>query len=267
MKAKALIFSLLTVASLASCSQKSTLPYFQDISAVEGGKLPDLAFPDPVIMPDDELSIVVTSANPLATTEYNAPSTNPNMRTTFGVTSPVKEQTYVVSKQGTIDFPSLGTIEVKGMTLDQLKNYLTEKISAEVADPRVEVRLVNFVVNVGGEVAHPGRFEVTRNRLSIIDALLMAGDLSAYGRRDNVLIVREGVNGREFAHLNLESSDILSSPYYYLQPNDYIYVEPNSVRQANARYDQQKSYNLQVTSTIVSAASVIASLVIALTIK
>lgn len=268
MKFKHLIICLLAIAACTSCStNRHVLPYFQDISAQSNGTLPEIEFPDPVIMPDDELSIIVTSGNPEVTTEFNTPSVNPASRALYGISTTAKDQTYIVDKEGDIDFPTLGKIKVKGMTLPQLKDFLTEKISREVTDPRVDVRLVNFVVNIGGEVNTPGRFEVKRNRFSIIDALAMAGDLTSYGRRDKVLVIREGQNGREFAHLNLNSSDLLSSPYYYLQQNDYVYVEPNDVREYNSRYNQQKAYNLQVTSTIVSAASVIASLIIALTVK
>lgn len=134
-------------------------------------------------------------------------------------------------------------------------------------DPQVYVQLVNFVVNVAGEVKNPGQIPVKRNRMTILDALSAAGDLTEYGERSNVLIIREENGERKFAHLDLNSSDLLTSPYYYLQQNDYIYVEPNKIREANSKYNQNNSYKLSLTSTIVSAASVIASLVIALTVK
>ena len=103
--------------------------------------------------------------------------------------------------------------------------------------------------------------------MTVLDALAAAGDLTEYGERSNVLIIREENGERKFAHLDLNSSETLTSPYYYLQQNDYVYVAPNKVRQANSKYNQNNAYKLSVTSTIVSAASVIASLVIALTVK
>ena len=106
-----------------------------------------------------------------------------------------------------------------------------------------------------------------RNRYSILDALSDAGDLTEYGERSNVLLVREENGERKFIHLDLNSSETLTSPYFFLKQNDYIYVEPNKVRQANSKYNQNNSFKLTVISTVVSAASVIASLVIALTVK
>ena len=127
--------------------------------------------------------------------------------------------------------------------------------------------MTNFTVVVAGEVNSPSTIKVTRNRFSILDALSAAGDLTPYGERANVLLVREEGGERKFVHLNLNSSDLRSSPYFYMQQNDYVYVEPNKLRQANSRYNQDNSYKLSMTSTIVSAASVSASLVIALTVK
>ena len=105
------------------------------------------------------------------------------------------------------------------------------------------------------------------NRITILDALAKAGDLTEYGERSNVLIIREENGQRTYAHVDLNSSDLLTSPYYYLQQNDYIYVSPNKIKQANSKYNTNNSYKLSVTSTIVSACSVIASLIIALAVK
>ena len=179
----------------------------------------------------------------------------------------MQNQTYVVNSDGDIYFPVLGKIHVSGMTTEQLQAYLTERISHDVEDPVVNVRIANFEVVVGGEVKSPKKIRVNRNRYSVLDALGDAGDPTEYGERSNVLLVREENGRREYHRLNLNSSDILSSPYFYLQQNDYIYVEPNAVRQANSKYNQHNSFKLSVISTIVSASSVVASLVIALAVK
>lgn len=153
------------------------------------------------------------------------------------------------------------------MTTEELAQDLVKRISVNVEDPNVIVQLINFKVNVAGEVQRPGTVNVKRNRMTILDALSEVGDLTEYGERSNVLVIREENGERKFAHLDLNSSDLLNSPYYYLQQNDYIYVEPNKVRQDNSKYNTNNSYKLSLTSTIVSTASVIASLVIALTVK
>ena len=176
-------------------------------------------------------------------------------------------QTYVVDSKGDINFPELGKIHVAGMDVEQLQAELTNRISRDVNDPLVRVELVNFNVNVAGEVAKPGTVAVKRNRFSILDALSAAGDLTPYGERSNVLIIREENGERKYAHVDLNSSALLTSPYYYVKQNDYIYVEPNNVRQSNSKYNQDNAFKLSVVSTVVSAASVIASLVIALTVK
>lgn len=153
------------------------------------------------------------------------------------------------------------------MNVEQLQADITSKISKDVEDPIVIVELVNFQVNVAGEVLNPGIVPVTRNRFSILDALSAVGDMTPYGERSNVLLIREENGKKNYVHLDLNSSDILDSPYYYLKQNDYIYVEPNKVRQANSKYNQDNAFKLSVISTVVSASSVIASLVIALTVK
>ena len=129
------------------------------------------------------------------------------------------------------------------------------------------VRIANFEITVGGEVKTPTKLRVNRSRYSVLDALGAAGDLTEYGERSNILLVRENNGQREYHRLDLNSSDILTSPYFYLQQNDYIYVEPNAVRQANSKYNQHNSFKLQVISTVVSASSVVASLIIALVIR
>ena len=142
---------------------------------------------------------------------------------------------------------------------------LTKLISKDVTDPIVRVSLANFRITVAGEVKNPSTINVSRNRISLLDALAEAGDLTEYGDRTNVTVIREIDGQRKYAHLNLNSSEVLNSPYYYLQQNDYVYVAPNKIREGNSKYSTNNAYKLQVISTVVSACSVVASLVIALT--
>lgn len=152
-----------------------------------------------------------------------------------------------------------------GKNVEQVQEEILAGIRADVADAQVYVSLENFYVNVAGEVERPGRLKVNSNRFTVLDALSEAGDLTPYGERDNVLVIREKDGKRESVRLNLSSAEALNSPFFYLEQNDYIYVEPNKIRESNSRYNQQNSYRLQVATTIVSVASVITSLVIALT--
>ncbi len=267
MTLKTFALSAVLAVGLASCnSSKTVLPYFVDISDVKEGHLPLSDF-TPVIEPDDELYISVTSVSPEATAVYNIPNYNPATREVIISNTSPRAATYIVDTKGDISFPVLGSLHVAGMTTEQLTDMLVQKISADVKDPVVTVRLANFTVVVAGEVKTPKTISVDRNRISVLDALAAAGDLTEYGERSNVLVIREEGGKRTYAHLDLNSSETLSSPYYYLKQNDYVYVAPNKVRQANSKYNQNNAFKLSVISTIVSASSVIASLVIALTVK
>ncbi len=268
---KILCHTLLVVmaaAAMISCtSSNSSLIYFEDISTSESGEFPIGKY-EIKIRPDDELFITVTSLKPEATVPYNLPLTNPGSseKLTEPATQP-QQQTYMVNSSGDISFPILGKIHVAGLTPEQLTELLTQKISKDVVDPVVLVRIANFSVKVMGEVLNPGTYNVKRERFTLLDAIAAAGDLTPYGERSNILLIRETDGKRIYHHMNLNDSKVLSSPYFYLQPNDVIMVQPNKIRQDNAKYNQNNSYKLTVVSTVVSAFSIIASLVIALTVK
>lgn len=217
------------------------------------------------IQPDDELAITVTSLAPEATAMYNLPMANIAQRGTTEATANIGIQTYVVSPKGDINFPILGQIHVAGLTTSELSELLVDKISAEVEDPVVRVQILNFTVNVLGEVKTPGRQPINKEQYTLLDALAVAGDLTEYGRRDNVLLIRQEGDTMIYHRFNLNDTKTLNSPYFYLQQNDAIYVEPTKVRIDNSHYNTFNSYKLSVISTIVSTTSVIASLVIALT--
>lgn len=267
------IYLLPLLALLCSCKTHENLAYFSvNTPALEQA----VANTDwkLTIAPDDELAITVTSEVPEATAVYNLPAINPvtGKRSnteieTVSLASNVQIQTYAVSKDGYINFPKLGRIHVAGLTTTQLADELTRRIAEEVEAPYVRVDLLNFKVNVLGEVQKPGIVHVTSERFSILDALAQAGDLSIFGRRDNVTLVREENGKITYHRLDLNDAKLFESPYYYLKQNDAIYVEPTEARRGQAEYNQNNSYKISVVSAIVSGASVIASLVIALAIK
>ncbi len=263
---KFVISSLLTLALAACSSHRTTLPYFTDIADVKTGILEQVEY-NTTIAPDDELLITVLSSIPEATAAYNLPLSNPATRADMMLSTTPKQQTYIVNSKGDITMPILGEIHVAGLTTEQLQKELTDRVRMDVKDAMVRVELINFQVVVAGEVARPSTVTVHRNKYSILDAISAAGDLTQYGERSNVLLIRDNNGKREFVHLDLNSSDVLTSPYFYVKQNDYIYVEPNEIRQDNSRYNQDNAFKLQVISTVVSAASVIASLVIALAVK
>lgn len=163
--------------------------------------------------------------------------------------------------------PILGTIHVAGMTTTDLQEYLTRRISADVDDPTVLVTFAQFYVNVMGEVLTPKRVKVTSQRYTLLDAIAEAGDMTQYGERSNVLLIREENGKRVYHRFDLNDVETLQSPYFYLQQNDVVYVSPNQTRQENSKYNQNNAFKVQVVSAIVSGVSVVTSLIIALAVK
>ena len=219
------------------------------------------------IKPDDELQINISSTIPQATSQFNLPAVNYIGRTDTQVSSSNAISTYTVSESGSIVVPNIGTIYVAGMTPEELSDMLTNKISETVNDPIVKVDLKGFKINVLGAVGSPGSKHFSGQRCSVFDAISAAGDITLHGRKDNVVLLREA-NGEVQTHiLDLSDAAILTSPYYFLQQNDVLIVDATDVHKENSTYNSMNSFRLQTTSTIVSAVSVIASLLIALLIK
>lgn len=247
-------------------SSSSSLGYFTDVPtdaiAVLSAATADYSLR---ILPDDELSITVSSLAPEATSMYNLPMANIATRGTTQASANLGIQTYIVDKEGNINFPILGIIHVAGLTTQELSDVLVDMISKEVDTPIVRVQILNFAVNVLGEVRIPGRQPINKEMYTILDALAGAGDMTEYGRRDNVLLVRQESDTLTYHRFDLNDARSLNTPYFYLKQNDVIYVEPTKVRSDNSKYNTLNSYKLTVISTLVSTASVIASLVIALT--
>lgn len=173
------------------------------------------------------------------------------------VTGRQQLQTYLVDGEGNIEFPVLGTISVAGLTRQELQNSLKNKINDYVQNPIVNIRLVNFQVSVLGEVNRPGTFDVRDEYLTLPKALGLAGDLSIYGKRQNVLIMRENEGKKTYAYLDLTDPSIVDSPFYNLQQNDVVYVEPNGAQVQSASYNRNASVYIAIASVLVSLAVLI----------
>ena len=161
-------------------------------------------------------------------------------------------QTYLVDSDGNIGFPILGTVEVQGMNRQELAAKLEKRVSEYVQDPIVNVRIVNFQLSVLGEVNRPGTFDIRDEYLSLPKALGLAGDMSIYGRRDNVLVVREENGKKTHAYLDLTDAEVINSPYYYLQQNDVVYVEPNGAQRQSASYNRNAGVYISIASVVIS---------------
>ncbi len=263
---KSLIFITLAIA-IGSCSSKNQLAYFKDLPSDRTEIITqniDIDY-SLKIQPDDELLITVTSLEPTATSMFNLPMANVATRGEQQVTGNVAMQTYIVDKNGDIRFPMLGQLHVAGLSTGELTELLIRKISPEVESPMVRVEIMNFAINILGDVKTPGRHPINRESVNLLDALAMAGDLSEFGSRNNILLIRREGDKTIYHRFDLQDSKTLNTPYFYLKQNDVIYVEPDKVRADNAKYNSNNSFKLSVISTIVSTVSVIASLAIALT--
>lgn len=191
--------------------------------------------PQLTIQPDDLLSIRIKALDPIAAMPFNIDPENMNMQmmNASGGMRPLIG--YLVDREGTIDMPMLGKIKVLGKTTDEIRQIVLEKLKPFLNNPVVSVRFLNFRITVLGEVSRPGTFFVANERVTVLDMLGLAGDVTSYGNRTNILVIREEDGRREYARLNIQDRDIFQSPYFYLQQNDVLYVEPLPVRTASIR--------------------------------
>jgi len=243
-----LVLFFLSILSV-SCVNTKKIVYFNNVQDTTL-KSTDVNI-ESVIQKNDLLNISVSSLNPEASLVFNLPSQAASASSLSVATNPMggvssgggAQQTlgYLVSTEGTIKFPVLGTIQAAGLTKKQLEQNLTTSLTEKklLVDPIVNVRFLNFRVTVLGEVARPTTINVGNEKISVLEALGLAGDLTIYGKRDNVLLIREEGPNKVIHRINLNSEKILSSPYYYLKTNDVVYVEPNTTKVASNSRTQQ----------------------------
>ena len=245
---------------LMSCTSQKKLTYLRSVDASMADSINSsyVGYSEPLIKEGDELLIYVSSLDPEAAAPYNLPTMTYMKAGTDEVATTNTVQTYQVDKRGMIIYPVLGELQVGGKTKEEVRSMLYERLSSSLKDPVVTVKFLNYSVTVMGEVMKPGKYDLKRERVTIFDALAAAGDMTSYGKRNNVLVTRE-TNGRlEFARLNLNNADIFSSPYYYMQQNDVVYVEPNNVRAISS---QNIGLYLSMLTSLGSMATVIVSVI------
>lgn len=256
---KNVVFLVVTVMMLESCAVPK-VAYFQDVQPENLEKV--LNPMDIRVQPNDKISILVNSKDPLLVNLFNLPIVSRQIGTTSTISTTQGVSSYTINKEGNIDFPVLGEVHVAGMTRDEIaadiKNELIQKNL--VKDPVVTVEFMNLTVSVLGEVANPGRFNIDKDRLTLLEVLSMAGDLTIYGKRDNVSVQREKNGNKVLYKVNLNSGyDLYASPAYYLQQNDIVYVEPNSMR---ARQATVNGNNVRSASFWMSLASLLTTITV-----
>ncbi len=240
------------VVLLTSCTSPKEVLYLQDIDKVKQEKI-EKSY-EVRIHKDDLLAIIVNSKNEELALLFNMPVVSYQIGGTYNQPRVVG---YLVDSNGDIDFPILGKIHVLGLTRLHLTELIKKRLIEGdlIKDPIVTIQFLNFKVSVIGEVAHPGTFEVSGDRITLLEALSRAGDLTIYGRRDRIAVIREEDGERIIRYHDLRSSDVFNSPNYYLQQNDIVYVEPNKVRTGSSKINSNNS-----ASVWLSTASVLASI-------
>ncbi|MRI02106.1 sugar transporter [Kriegella sp. EG-1] len=237
---------------LFSCSNRS-LSYFNDYNQEQVLKESILSkAKNPIIQPGDLLEIIVTDLNPVAAAPFNRISSKSSEGTTSE--SAGSSEGYLVDDNGIIDFPVLGRVKVGGVSKYDAKINLTNLLTNYLGKPNVSIRYLNYRITVVGEVKNPNTFLVPSERISLIEALGMAGDLTIYGKRENVMIINETNSERTIVHLDLNKKETLNSPYFYLQPNDVVYVEPVKTRKDQAGLARS---NVALLLSVVTAASLV----------
>lgn len=257
--------SILTLAFAASmvllsgCGSTKDVAYFQNATTVDLSASKGLY--DARIMPKDELSITVSTTDPDAATPFNLTVPTPYTQNTRSTYSQAMLQTYLVDNQGNVEFPIVGTVHLGGLTKSEAESLLKSKIQHymnENENPIVTVRMSSYKVSVLGEVNHPGSFTVSKEKVSILEALALAGDLTIYGVRNNVQLIREDASGEKAIYLlNLNDANIINSPYYYLQQNDIVYVTPNKVKAQNSSVGSMTTLWFSATSILISLTSLL----------
>lgn len=237
---------------MVGCGSSKQVAYWQNIDSISLAASKGLF--DAKIMPKDELTILVQTTDPLTSEPFN-------LRSTGQTSSKNQIIGYLVDNDGMINFPIVGKIHVAGLTKTECEDLIKSKIQpylARTENPLVSVRTSSYRITVIGEVNRPGVIPVSTEKISLVEALAEAGDMTVYGKRDNILLVREDKSGEKHkVRLNMNDANIINSPYYYLQQNDIVYVEPHKVKARNTFFGSNTSIFYSVIGITTSLASLL----------
>jgi polysaccharide export outer membrane protein len=252
-----IIIALFAIMLFASCATPEEIAYFQDEPLANYEELE--VNTDIVYKTNDKLSIIVSSIDPITAKPFNLPIISEGQSETVTQGSQ-RMQTYLVDKNGNIDFPVLGQIKIAGLPRTEATELLKEKLSEYLKNPIVNIRLINFTITILGEVRNPGTFILEDEKVSLSEALGLAGDLTIQGRRDNVLLIRDNNGKKQYAQFDLTSIEVLNSQNYYLTQDDVIYVTPNKAKVRSSTYNQNTALFISASSVLVALTAIIISL-------
>jgi len=245
---------------LSSCVSRKKIAYFQNVSEVN---LDDTQTYQPAFKPDDLLMIIVSAPDTEAAIPFNLPAVSvmgANNASIDLAQSQVQFQTYLVDKEGYVQLPVIGAFKIGGLSREVAVSGLVNTLKKYIKNPIVNIRIMNYKISVWGEVMQPGTFVINSERITLPEALSKAGDLTVYGLRDKILVIREIDGKRTHNFVDITKADFINSPFYYLTQNDLVYVEPNKTKINSSAVGPN-------ISIIISAASVILSVVVALLLR
>ncbi|HEY6143556.1 MAG TPA: polysaccharide biosynthesis/export family protein [Flavobacterium sp.] len=243
---------------LFSCKSREEIVYYQNIDGLANKEKSNSY--EIKIQPDDLLIIIVSADEPETAIPFNLTTVSVSSSTTSGVASATGSdsfQSYLVDANGTINFPILGKLKVGGLSRSEVLQLLSDKISKYVKNPIINLRLVNFKVSLQGEVVSPGTYHVSSDRITLIEAISMAKDLTIYGKRDNILIIREVDGVKSYNRVDITKADFINSPFYYLAQNDVVYVEPNKTKINGGAVGPNTGVIISITSLLITVITLI----------
>ena len=259
------VFILCVALLSSSCKTPMNVTYFQGIDSYSKEQMEMMSQTYSVIIcEDDLLTITVTAWDPTVIAPFNPPTFAYAAQGETSVYTTQQLQTYLVDKEGKINFPVLGRVQAAGLSKQELSTHLQQEISKYAKDAMVNIQIINYKVLVLGDVARPGSINVRNDRITILDAIAQSGDLTINGNRQNILIYRDNNGTPEFGRVDLTDPVLFASPYFYLKQNDVVYIEPNDAKKRNANYSAAQQYTLTIFSTVMTGVSVLTTIILAI---
>ncbi len=253
-----IIILIFTVVFFTSCASKRNILYLQDIETYKHSE--DTTYNNIRIQKNDLLAITVSSTDQRSAIPFNLPVVASSSGSSTLVNSRQELQTYLVGEDGSIDFPVLGRIVVFNKSKDEVVNELKQQLIKYIKEPIITLRINNFSISVLGEVNNPGSFRINNERITIFEALSLAGDMTVYGKRKEVIVVREENGKKTYAKLDFTTKEILQSPYYYLHQNDVVVVSPNNAQVQSSAFNRNSGVYISIVSALITVATFLISL-------
>lgn len=240
---------------VVSCVSKKDVLYFQDIEKLNEAY--ENSNYKTIIRPDDLLTITVSVLDPKAAMPFNPPIVNSPSLDGQSVMGRQQIQTYLVDKEGYIEFPVIGTLKLGGLTREEAMNTLRKEIAEYLKNPIINLRILNFTITVLGEVQRPGAYTVNDERITVLEALGLAGDMSLYGKRTTVKVIREENGDIITGNLDFTTADLVHSPFYYLQQNDVVIVDPNGAQVQSSGFNRNSTVFISIAGILISVIGVL----------